>query len=123
MLGEVGQAGGTLIMWVRNVTLTALVFAAGLLTANSAAAGPLLNWCGLGDNAQPSDYSPFRYWTPALARVHDYFHGPKISVYPPDRHPEIPPTVTILRFSQPAPAPAATLIPPTSPPPESRFHY
>ena len=75
-----------------------------------------------GDCPPPS-YSPLRYWTPGLARLHDDCHGPKLNVYAPDRHPEIPPTVTILKFPCPAALPGATIIEPPTPPPTSRFRY
>ena len=34
----------------------------------------------------------------ALTCLKAYFHGPKVDVYPPDRHPEIPADYNILRF-------------------------
>ena len=46
-----------------------------------------------------------------------------LSVYAPDRHPEIPPTYTTLRFTHPAVYPAATLIEPPTAPATSRFKY
>ena len=68
-----------------------------MLTASSANAGPILNWLGLGDDPPPS-YSPARFWAPALAKLNDNIHGPRTAVYPPDRHPEIPPTHAILNY-------------------------
>jgi hypothetical protein len=92
---------------------------AGFLLPGAATAGPILEWFGC-DCPPPEFYSPYRYWTPGLARLHDKCHGPKTNVYPPDRHPEIPITFTILRFPCPAVDPAATLIEPPTPPAESR---
>jgi hypothetical protein len=97
---------------IRWLTVAALVLAAGLVPARTAHAGALWDW--LHDCPLPS-YSPFRYWAPGLARVNDRVHGPKLSVYPPDRHPEVPPTFRILEFRCPAVDPAATLIEPPSP--------
>jgi hypothetical protein len=68
----------------------------------------------------PAYYSPFRYWTPALARAYDCCFGPKLSVYAPDRHPEIPPGFKILTYPCPPAAPSATLIPLPEPPASSR---
>lgn len=107
---------------VHRLMLATIVLAAGLVSATSANAGPLKDWFLPGDGQAPS-YSPFRYWTPRLARVDDAVHGPRLSVYAPDRHPEIPPSCTILKFSRPAVDPAATLIEPPSAPASSRFRY
>lgn len=95
-----------------------LVLIAGLSFSTRASAG----WFGHHDDPPPS-YSPFRYWTPGLARLHDHFHGPYLSPYAPDRHPEIPPDYAILKFPHPVADPAATLIPVPTPPPTSRFRY
>jgi hypothetical protein len=105
------------------LSVAALIVFAGLAPARKANAGPIKDWlCPGGDCPSPS-YSPFRYWAPRLARVHDATHGPRLSVYAPDRHPEISPTFTILRFPCPAVDPAATLIEPPTPPASSRFRY
>jgi hypothetical protein len=77
----------------------------------------------LPNASAPNSYSPARFWTPTLARIHDYFHGPKISVYPPDRHPDLPPTFSNIRFPCPAADAASTLIERASPPPTSKFRY
>jgi hypothetical protein len=107
---------------IRRLTLAALVVCAGLLPTSAASAGPIKDWfCG-GDCPAPS-YSPFRYWAPRAARVNDDCHGPKLDVYAPDRHPEIPPTYDILRFSCPAVDPASTLYVPPTAPATSRFRY
>ncbi|HKI30964.1 MAG TPA: hypothetical protein VKA46_03805 [Gemmataceae bacterium] len=103
----------------RRLTGAALVLAAGLLFTGRASAGPLLDWLCHDDCPRPS-YSPFRYWTPGAAYVHDCVHGPWLSVYPPDRHPEIPPSFNILKYPCPAADAASTLIPVPTPPPESR---
>jgi hypothetical protein len=102
---------------LRRLAVAALVIAAGVVCAPTARAGPLWNW--LHGCPQP-DYSPVRYWAPAVARAHDEIHGPKISVYPPDRHPEIPPTFEVLPYRCPPVAPALTIIDVPTPPPESR---
>jgi hypothetical protein len=94
-----------------------LALATGFACSAAANAG----WFG-HDNPPPS-YSPFRYWTPALARIHDHFHGPSLNVYPPDRHPEIEPDYKILQYPHPAVDPAATIIEPTTPPASSKFKY
>jgi hypothetical protein len=68
----------------------------------------------------PAYYSPLRYWTPALARVYDCCYGPKISVYAPDRHPEVPPTFNVLTYACPPVVPEATVLVPPTPPATSR---
>ena len=107
---------------LRRLTAAALVFAAALLPAGNASAGPLMDRLVPDDGPEPA-YSPLRFWAPTLARLHDKCHGPKLGVYAPDRHPEIPPTYTILKFPCPPVEPAATLIRPPTPPAESRFRY
>src|SRR5260370_39875000 len=102
--------------------LGALLFSAGLLSARAASAGPVMDWIFPAAGAG-SSYSPFRYWAPGPARVRDDIHGPKIDVYAPDRHPEIPPTYIVLQFDHPAVTPAATTIQPPTPPATSRFKY
>ena len=85
---------------------TACVLAAGLLPMSRASAGPFLHWLFPDDGPAPA-YSPLRYWAPGLGLVYDKFHGPKVSVYPPDRHPEVPPTDVISRYPCPPVDPAA----------------
>jgi hypothetical protein len=98
-----------------------LVLALGLTSVGAASAGPP---CGpLADDCPRSSYSPWRYWAPAMARMHDYFHGPKQDIYAPDRHPEINTTYTILPFSCPSAPPAATYIDRPTPPVTSKFKY
>ena len=75
------------------------------------------------DDGPTPSYSPFRYWAPGLGHLHDNCRGPKLSVYPPDRHPEIVPDVLILKFPCPAARPGDTLIPTPTPPADSRFKY
>lgn len=105
-----------------RLTVTTLVLGATLLSAGVASAGPILDWLGLCQCPRPC-YSPFRYWTPTAARVHDCCHGVHLSVYPPDRHPEIPPTMFIYKYKCPPVPPADTIIPVPTPPAESRFEY
>jgi hypothetical protein len=107
---------------LRRLTAVVLVCAAALLPARAANAGPLMDHLVPDDGPEPA-YSRLRFWAPALARLHDKCHGPKLGVYAPDRHPEIPPTTTILTFPCPAVEPAATLIRPPTPPAESKFRY
>jgi hypothetical protein len=96
---------------IRRWGVAALVVAAGLVSARTAAAGPLLDYLCHHDCPRPS-YSPCRYWTPTLARGYDCVHGPRLSSYPPNT--DTPPTYTTLKFRcQPA-DPAATLIQPPS---------
>jgi hypothetical protein len=106
---------------MRHLAVAALVLTAGLVAPNPAGAGPLKN-CLPDDGPYPA-YSPLRYWAPGVARTYDDCHGPKLGVYPPDRHPEIVPTYTILKFPCPPALPAATLIPIPTPPAESKFRY
>jgi hypothetical protein len=101
--------------------LAALALAAGLAWAGAANAAPVELIVPI-PAAGPA-YSPYRYWTPGVARIYDDIHGPKISVYAPDRHPEIPPSVIILPFRCQGVDPAATLIEVPSAPATSRFRY
>jgi hypothetical protein len=106
---------------IRTRALILIVLVAALACTSSAQAGPF-GWF-FPSESQPNSYTPLHYWTPALTRLHEYFHGPKLDVYPPDRHPEIPPTYTNLRYPCPAVDPAATLIQRAPPPPTSKFKY
>ncbi len=110
------------MMPIRRLMVVGLVLAAGLAMATSASAGPLLACFGHRDDPPPS-YSPVRYWAPRVARANDCVHGPRLSVYPPDRHPEIHPDYVIIKYPHPAVDPAATIIEPPTPPAESRFRY
>jgi hypothetical protein len=104
-------------------TLTAvLVVAAGLATAIPARAGVLADLFGCGDCPRP-DYSPIHYWVPRAVKVHDCLHGPRLPVYGPEIHPEVPPGTYTIQFPCPAAAPADTLIPTPMPPASSRFRY
>jgi hypothetical protein len=107
---------------IRRLLTTALVLAAVLCCARTASAGPILDWLFPDDGPAPT-YSLLRYWAPRLGRVNDEVHGPKLSVYAPDRHPEIQPTYTILQFPCQPVLPAATIIEPPTPPATSRFKY
>jgi hypothetical protein len=94
----------------KGLLIAALLGASVLLIPSAASAWPLLDRFCYGDCQRPS-YSPLRYWAPGPARVSDCVHGPRLSSYAPDTHPDIPPTYTVLKFPcQPA-DPAATLIP------------
>jgi hypothetical protein len=94
-----------------------------LLGASAANAGSLWCWLCGKDDCPPPSYPPIRYWAPGVARINDYCHGPKISVDPPDRHPEIPPDFVILTYPCPPALPGETLIPVPTPPPDSKFRY
>jgi hypothetical protein len=107
-----------------GATLVAL--AAVLLSASAVSAGPVWDWlCGNDPHPcpPPAYYSKWRFWTPGLARIDDYCHGPKIDVYAPNRHPEIPVDYTVLPFSCPPVVPGATIIPVPTPPATSQFKY
>ena len=73
------------------------------LHAGTAAAGPIWDWM-CGNPCPPPTYCPARYWAPNMARAYDCLCGPHISVYAPDRHPEVPATVTVFKYRcKPAP--------------------
>jgi hypothetical protein len=96
-----------------------LAVASGFLGANTAAAGPILTWLGLGNDPPPS-YSPAHFWMPGATRLADDLCGPRAAMYAPDRHPEIPPTCTFIRSPISPVSPEATLIERPSPPATSR---
>src|SRR5581483_10450176 len=96
----------------QRVILAVILLA--LASASRASAGPFGSL--FPSESQPNSYSPVNYIAPRLVRVDAYFHGPKIDVYPPDRHPEIPPQFSNLRFPCPAADAAATLIERAPPP-------
>jgi hypothetical protein len=102
---------------LRRLGLAGLVLVTGLVPATTARAGPLWNWL---HGCPPPSYPPIRYWAPAVAHANDDIHGPKINVYAPDRHPEIPPAFEVLPYRCPPVAPALTLIDVPTPPPTSR---
>jgi hypothetical protein len=106
----------------RALGLATLVLAGSLLPSPAPADGPVMSALVPDDTPKPA-YSKLRFWAPAVARVNDHIHGPKINVYPPDRHPEIAPTVLMIRYRCPAVSPGATIIPVPTPPAESRFRY
>jgi hypothetical protein len=100
-----------------------VLFVLGFGSVRSASAGPFFDWlCPYHDCEKPW-YSPARYWAPAAARLNDIVHGPKLSVYPPDRHPEITPTYIIIKYPCPYSDPGATIITPPTPPATSKFKY
>jgi hypothetical protein len=107
---------------IRQMTAAALLIAAALVPASTASAGSLTDWLWPDDGPDPA-YSPGRYWAPALGRVHDKHSGPYLSVYAPDRHPEISPECTILTFPCQPVDNAATIIPVPTPPATSKFKY
>jgi hypothetical protein len=107
---------------IRRFVVAVVVVVGGLGSARTATAGSLLDWLGCGPCPPPS-YSPCRYWAPGLARVKDCIHGPRLSVYAPDRHPEIPPTFLNIPFPCPAADPAETIIERPTPPASSAFRY
>ncbi len=92
-----------------------------LASAGAASAGPF-GWL-FPSESQPNSYSPLRYWAPRAERVNDIVHGPKIDVYAPDRHPEIPRTFGSIYFPCAAADAASTLIQHPSPPATSKFRY
>lgn len=95
-----------------------------LNTLGKAQAGPIWDWmCGCGDDCPKSSYSCLHFWAPSLSRANDCIHGPKIDVYAPDRHPEVEPGVTVLRYHCPPAAPIATFVPVPTAPPTSVFKY
>jgi hypothetical protein len=106
---------------IRRVVVTTIVVAAVLVPAGWASAGPIKDF--FCPDCPPPDYSPFRFWAPRGAKAYDDLHGPKIDVYAPDRHPEIPSATTILKFKCPPVEPGATLIEPPTPPATSKFRY
>jgi hypothetical protein len=71
---------------------------------------------------QIPSYSRLHFWAPGLVWCYEDLCGPRLSVYAPDRHPELPPSYLILRYRRrrPAPPPEATLVEVPTPPPESR---
>ena len=104
--------------YIRGLVIAATT----LVAAATASAGPFGYWTTpTGD--QPASYSPFNYLTPEAVRLHEKHCGPHLSVYAPDRHPEIPATVTILKYCHPAAEPGATIIEPPTPPATSQFRY
>ena len=106
---------------IRSRRLALVVVLLSLATASSANAGPF-GWI-FPSESQPNSYSPINYDAPRLVRLKAYFHGPKVDVYPPDRHPEIPADYNILRFPCAAADASATLFERPSPPATSKFRY
>ena len=115
-------SGGAIMVRFRRLTVVALVLVAALCFARPASAGPVLDWLFPDDGPAPT-YSPLRCWAPRLGRINDDAHGPKLSIYATNLHPEIQPNYTILSFPCPPVLPAATIIPTPTPPATSRFKY
>jgi hypothetical protein len=84
----------------------ALLLASLLSLPSAARAGGLIDWLCHRDCPAPS-YSPARYWAPHAAWTYDCLCGPKLSVYAPDRHCEVPATSIIARYPCPPVEPAA----------------
>jgi hypothetical protein len=106
---------------IGRLTAAALFLGGALLAPGTADAGPYWDWlCG---KCPPPSYCPARYWAPTVARTYDCIHGPHLSVYAPDRHPEIEPTMAILKFQCPSAPPSATIYEVPTPPATSRFQY
>jgi hypothetical protein len=77
----------------RGFRRATLVLALALMAAQTASAGPLLD--ALMDKLHgcpPSNYSPLHVLTPDLYYAHECLHGPRVSVYPPNRVPGVQPT-------------------------------
>jgi hypothetical protein len=70
----------------------------------------------------PAYYSCWRYWAPALAKCYDNHCGPKLNVYAPDRHPEVPLSFNVLPYRCQPNDPETTILVPPTPPPGSVVH-
>jgi hypothetical protein len=57
--------------------------------------------------APPVSYSPLHYWAPTPYRWMEYLHPKTVPLYAADRYPEIPNSIGVMRFPNPAVAPAA----------------
>jgi hypothetical protein len=86
----------------RMVRLAALVLGALLLGGGR---GQAESFFHKTDCPKPS-YSPLHYWVPSLYRANACIHGPKLSMYAPDRAPGLPARVQVIRFPCPAADPA-----------------
>jgi hypothetical protein len=87
--------------------LAGLVLALNLLLPVPGRAGPIRDHLLKTSPSCPSpSYSPLRYWAPAVLRLHDHCHGPKVSVYSSDRYPGIPSPSVILPYQCPSVPPA-----------------
>jgi hypothetical protein len=110
------------VVWIRRLTAAAFLLAVALVPAAPASAAFFEDWFSYHDCPKPS-YSPLRYWAPEVLIVPDCIHGSHLSVYAPNRHPEIPASTINLRFRCPPAAPPETFVPVTTPPETSRFKY
>jgi hypothetical protein len=99
----------------RKMEIWAILFTSAFVCTGTANAGPILTWLGLGNDPPPS-YSPAHFWAPGATKLYADIHGPRINVYPPDRHPEISPTHTILQYPTSIALPAETIIKRPTPP-------
>jgi hypothetical protein len=106
---------------IRGLAAGAMVLTAGFVLPGPASAGPL--WDRLCGKCPPPSYSDFRYLTPTLARGYDCVKGPYLGVAAPDRHPEIPGPVIVLKYPCRPALPEATLMPVPTAPLESGFDY
>lgn len=88
-----------------RILSAALLLALLLALPSTAGADGVLDWLCHRDCPKPS-YSPARYWVPHAARTYDCLCGPKLDVYPPDRHPEVAPTYVISPYPCPPVDPA-----------------
>jgi hypothetical protein len=73
----------------------ALLF--GLLAVDGARAGDCYR-CGPYAGCPKPSYSCVQYWAPTVHRVYACLCGPRISQYPPDRYPDIPPRSDVIPF-------------------------
>jgi len=104
---------------LNRLSIAMFAVVAAFCSSNPANAGPILTWLGFGDDP-PSSYSPARFWAPGAMKIHDDFHGPRISVVPPDRHPELPPTYSNMKYPTSIALPSTTILQPPTPPATSK---
>jgi hypothetical protein len=106
---------------VSRFTIATLLFLGAILHPDTASAGPVWDW--LWGPCCPPSYCPAHYWSPTLVRACDCIKGPHLSVYAPDRHPEIPPSMAILKYKCPPVGPEATIYTVPLAPSSSGFKY
>jgi hypothetical protein len=117
---------GEMIMWTLRRFLAVLVLGLALSSFSLAqdlppSSLPSQSWVSASVSSEKlgtaaPGYSPFRYWLPGFARIHDNLHGPRIDCYPPNRHPEIVPTLAVLKFPCPSAEGSITVFTPPTPP-------
>jgi len=105
--------------FAKRLAVAGLVLAAGLIPASAARAGLLDCLC----YCEKPTYSPAHYWAPAAVQVYDRACGPKVGLYAPNRHPDIPPDYCILKFRCPPALPVETIIDAPLAPPTSQARY